>query len=54
MGRQVTGAVCLKRPGETNHVFTPKHEALIYDLGSIVAASLDMDTLLDHRIRTSS
>jgi hypothetical protein len=36
------------------HVLTPRHEALVDDLGSIVATGVDMDALLHDRVGASS
>ena len=35
------------------HMFPPRHEPLVDDLGGIVAASIDMYAFLDDRVRAS-
>jgi hypothetical protein len=37
-----------------HHMFSPRHESLVYDLGGIVSACINVYTLLDNRVRSST
>ena len=45
---------CADRPGKGYHVFATGHQSLIYDLGSVIAARVDVDAFLDNGVRPSA